>query len=387
MHRLQDYWKTDPLFRSAFPDYMSRDRFLLILRCLHFTDNEARVTDDRLFKIRFVIDHFNKKMADIYYPGKELSLDESMVLWRGRLVFRQYIKNKRHKYGVKIYTLTEPNGLVLNCFVYTGQADELGGKGHTSKVLLHLLEGKENNGHAVYMDNFYNSHDLAKNLLEKGTYVTGTLQSNRTNNPSDVVKQKLQKSETTCKYSEHHVMIGKWVDKRTVLFISTEFENVLTETTNKRGQLVTKPLPIIQYNKYMSGIDRKDQMMSYYPCEHKTLRWCKKLFLHFFQMMLLNSFMLWNKFTVGNKVSFYDFRLNIIRILLANKQPVIRDLTPRNCQHLPSKCQIGANGKTMRKKCRMCSSNGRRKDSVYHCLACPGHPGLCLEPCFLDFHK
>lgn len=54
------------------------------------------------------MDHFNNKMNTIYCPGKELSLDESMVLWRGRLLFRQYIKNKRHKYGIKLYVLAEP---------------------------------------------------------------------------------------------------------------------------------------------------------------------------------------------------------------------------------------------------------------------------------------
>jgi hypothetical protein len=34
------------------------------------------------------------------------------VLWRGRLIFRQYIKNKKHKYGVKMYMLAEPWGLI-----------------------------------------------------------------------------------------------------------------------------------------------------------------------------------------------------------------------------------------------------------------------------------
>lgn len=34
------------------------------------------------------------------------------VLWRGRLRFRQYIKGKRHKYGVKLYTLTEHQGFL-----------------------------------------------------------------------------------------------------------------------------------------------------------------------------------------------------------------------------------------------------------------------------------
>lgn len=55
--------------------------------------------------------------------------------------------------------LTEPNGLILNFAIYTGSKDNLGGKGHASKVVLHLLEDKLNNRHSFYMDNFYNSYD------------------------------------------------------------------------------------------------------------------------------------------------------------------------------------------------------------------------------------
>lgn len=38
-------------------------------------------------------------MDDVFEPSKNLSINESTVLWR--LVFRRCIKNKRHKYGVK----------------------------------------------------------------------------------------------------------------------------------------------------------------------------------------------------------------------------------------------------------------------------------------------
>lgn len=84
---------------------MSRDRYQLILHCLHFATNpgEQEQQVDRIYKIRPIIEHFNNKMNQIYYPGKNLSLDESMMLWKGRLVFRQYIQNKRHKYGLKLY--------------------------------------------------------------------------------------------------------------------------------------------------------------------------------------------------------------------------------------------------------------------------------------------
>lgn len=148
--RMGDYWKKDPLFNfTCFSSHMSRNRFLLILRSLHFVSNPKEndpEPEDRLYKVRFVVDYFNSKMAEIYAPGKELSLDESMVLWRGRLFFRQYIPGKRHKYGIKLYVLTEPNGLLLNTLVYTGAVEDVGGNSHSANVVLKLMEGKLNKG-------------------------------------------------------------------------------------------------------------------------------------------------------------------------------------------------------------------------------------------------
>ncbi|KAJ8930163.1 hypothetical protein NQ314_017059 [Rhamnusium bicolor] len=202
---------------------------------------------------------------------KNLSLDESMVLWRGRLNFRVYIKNKRHKYGIKLYVLTEPDGLVLNMSVYTGSLDSAGGKGHTKKVVQGLMENHLNCGHSIFMNNFYVSVDLAKELLRKITYCTGTLRGNRKGNPKEIVNAKLQKGQSLAKY-QNCVLVGKWRDKRDVLYLSTEFKNNLVEYENRRGDKITKPLTILKYNEYMSGVDHKDQMMAYYPCERKTLR-------------------------------------------------------------------------------------------------------------------
>jgi hypothetical protein len=74
---------------------MSRNRFLLILRALHFGHpNENQ--NEKLFRIQPIINYFNNKKDDIYYPEKNLSIDESMILWIGRLKFRQYISTSRH---------------------------------------------------------------------------------------------------------------------------------------------------------------------------------------------------------------------------------------------------------------------------------------------------
>lgn len=41
VNRLEDYWKTSELFNlNFFRQYMSRNRFMLLLRNLHFTGNE-----------------------------------------------------------------------------------------------------------------------------------------------------------------------------------------------------------------------------------------------------------------------------------------------------------------------------------------------------------
>ena len=132
MNRITNYWKKHALFNlMAFSQYMARDRFLLIIRTLHFNNNEEDASS--IGKILQIIDFFNKRLDVIYNPTREITIDESLVLWRGRLIIRQYMKGKKAKYGIKLYILGQSNGLALNLIVYGGSADkELGGKDHTN---------------------------------------------------------------------------------------------------------------------------------------------------------------------------------------------------------------------------------------------------------------
>lgn len=57
MNRLNDYWKTHHLFNLfCFLSYMSRDRFLNLLRCFHFAPNietnDQNQSNDCLYKIK-----------------------------------------------------------------------------------------------------------------------------------------------------------------------------------------------------------------------------------------------------------------------------------------------------------------------------------------------
>ncbi|KAK5979627.1 PiggyBac transposable element-derived protein 4 [Trichostrongylus colubriformis] len=73
--------------------------------CLHFVDNDNADKANRLYKIQPVLDLLNGTFQKMYRPPKELSIDESMVPYRGRVVFKQFNKSKRYKYGIKLFKL------------------------------------------------------------------------------------------------------------------------------------------------------------------------------------------------------------------------------------------------------------------------------------------
>ena len=82
----------------AFSKIMPWNKFQLILRFWNFVDNENS-PDPPLSKIMPLVVQLNNKMVTIYTSDRKLSIGESMMLWRGSFIFREYIKNKKRKYG------------------------------------------------------------------------------------------------------------------------------------------------------------------------------------------------------------------------------------------------------------------------------------------------
>ncbi|KAJ1199681.1 hypothetical protein NDU88_003514 [Pleurodeles waltl] len=154
---LASYWSTrstSPLMATAiFPATMTRNRYLILLRMLHFVDNALALPRDhpdcdRLFKIRPVLDHFVDRFSELYVPGKEISVGESLVLFKGRIVFKQYIPSKMARYGIKLYLLSESStGYVYNFRVYTGRDSSIDPPGFqpllelAKKLCGNLLDG------------------------------------------------------------------------------------------------------------------------------------------------------------------------------------------------------------------------------------------------------
>ena len=97
-----------------------------------------------------------------------------MIGTKSRISFRQYIKNKPKKWGVKVFILADSaNGYILNLEVCTKKRDIPDDKGATYHTVMRLLENHLSQGYCVFMDNCYSSPTLYTDLLAKGTGAVG----------------------------------------------------------------------------------------------------------------------------------------------------------------------------------------------------------------------
>jgi len=73
---------------------MSRDRFLLLLHFVHFDDNDLSDSSDPnrdLGIIWLLVDLIRVHYAAVYRPGRDLCVNEALVMFKGRLAFKQFI--------------------------------------------------------------------------------------------------------------------------------------------------------------------------------------------------------------------------------------------------------------------------------------------------------
>lgn len=74
------------------PKYMTRNRFEIILRTFHYSNNAECTRGDRLYKIRNLVDLLVEKFKMWNMPSEKMYIDESVIPFVGQLSFRQFIK-------------------------------------------------------------------------------------------------------------------------------------------------------------------------------------------------------------------------------------------------------------------------------------------------------
>lgn len=72
---LKDYWSKNTLYSNEISKYMSRNRFGLLLKFIHFADNEQCPPGSRLHKIEHLLAVINDKFMKMYEPGESITID------------------------------------------------------------------------------------------------------------------------------------------------------------------------------------------------------------------------------------------------------------------------------------------------------------------------
>ena len=57
---------------------------------------------DRLWKMQNLFEILKENFSKFYSPSEHLAVDEVIVLYKGRVIFRQYISKKHKRFGIKI---------------------------------------------------------------------------------------------------------------------------------------------------------------------------------------------------------------------------------------------------------------------------------------------
>lgn len=406
---IYSYHSTNQLISTPFfGKCISRDRFALLLKYLHFTDSED--ASDPTFKFKEVLDILIQRFKSSYVPKQNISIDESLLLWKGRLKWKRYIPLKRARFGIESYILAESDtGYVWDLFVYTGKQTkydfEIEGLSDEkvktlkkpTKIVLKLMQSLVNQGYILGVDNFYTSPELFEILLDNKTDAIGTVRSNR-KLLSPVVRSKvLKKGETVVEY-KHKMMHMKWRDKKYVNMLSTIYEDSMEEVA-VAGQRVSKPDVCIKYRKHhMAGVDKMDQIISVQTSARKGVKkYYKKIFLRLLDIAALNCHVIYK--TNGGRKCFLDFKLQLIEEIISKYGSDIYCLKKPSSDLSLGPCPARLSGrhflvetgphdensdKKVQRQCVYCALLKKKKRSIYSCDVC--QLTLCVVPCFKLYH-
>jgi hypothetical protein len=167
---------------------------------------------------------------------------------------------------------------------------------------LNLMDGLENEGRTVVMDNYFTSIELFQKLHVRGIYATGTIRSNQiglleiladistlNSSQQDSLEWRMHDSQTIASVT--------WRDKKTVRLLSTHARPVVVEGEERptvpcrkgaiREAIPTSPVHL-EYTTHMRGVDVADQLLSNYSCQVRAHKWWHRIFYFLLDMLVVN---------------------------------------------------------------------------------------------------
>ena len=179
---------------------------------------------------------------------------------------------------------------------------------------------------------------------------------------------------------------------------------------NPDGSTIDVPCPPLlpNYQQYMRGVDRGDQLIGCYNIGRRSKKWWKRVFAHLIECALLNAYILerYANPSLYNgssraKRDFLSFRIDVANQLIGSFHYRHRAGRPpsgehRTLQRLDLQLNHWPVQETTKKECVVCSMKRTkqqlirsqlRHESRFKCCCCNVH--LCISTdrdCFKSYH-
>ena len=415
------YWSVKTLYHGLWARAIlpSRTRYRALMAMLHVVDPATETPGDKLHKVESFIDYFKSRCLSLYQPRQQLAIDERMVKSRHRSGIRQYIKDKPTRWGIKLWVLADSsNGYTVDFDVYIGRAAgrDVSANGLGYDIVMKLMQRFLNQGYHLFVDNFYTSVTLFKDLFTQGVPATGTVMETRRDFPPGLKNGKewaKGKQRGSMRWERDPPCLAlQWVDNKVVAMLTT-IDNAndrvqVTRKTKTAGVWSTKVVPqpqvISNYNNYMNAVDRSDQLLATNNVLRKCMKWWKTLFFHLIDIAVVNSFILFkehkaqsNNEALHRPVSYSltHFREEIVRQLCGFPE---YDVPPTNATVKPAPPNPGQFEtvhvpvfSTARRRCVVCYRRDQSDCKVSSYCSAPQCEGKYMhvtteKNCFREFH-
>ena len=408
---IESYWSTNWISSIPFFSHLfARDRFEQIFWMLHVSRGDPGSEEKRIDKVKIILDLLVANFKKCFAPERNLSVDETMVGFKGRFGPKQYMPNKPTKYGIKTFTLADSKqGYVLDILVYTGgdtldcASAEHSNLPQPARVVLHLLRDYLDKGHRIFTDRYYTSIPLAQALSHRSTGFTGTCMKNRVGLPDEIRAKsfRLRDDEVQAYRSDDMLVVG-WraaKKKKPVVMLSTECSAASIDVRSRAtGNILSKPVVINEYNYSMNGVDKADQFTVYYSFIRRSKKWWRKLFFWLVEVAIVNSYILY-RLSTQSPLTHLQYRRRLVDALASHHRITA---PPRPHAGRPHACPLNPTGgdparlnkqphylgKRELQDCLVCSNRpaGKRRRSKFYCKSCTSHPALCPTECFERYH-
>jgi hypothetical protein len=324
-----------------------------------------------------------------YSPTENITIDETVLPFRGRCAFRVYFgSSKPQSYGLKAYTMVDSTTFyVVNMEIYLGRQAGLNPLDNSpTAVVTRLIQPITGTGRNITTDNWYTNVQLAISLQKDHRLtLVGTVRKNRREVPKYfTVTRDRPLFSSLFGFTKDFTLVSYKVKRNKVVLALSSMHHDTAINPDTGDKL--KPEIITFYNSTKGGVDTMDQMCATYSVLRRTRRWPQCVFYSLLNMAGINSMVIYKMNRQFEKEPRRIYLMNLGRGLVndhlrrracdAHFPKLLRQAAARFSGTPPPLQQNLQQTAGYRRRCDLCPRNRDRKSPTV-CAIC--NKSICKD--------